>query len=155
MGEASSSRRTGRGQWGGRRALCMRELRLKPGGPFEAGLWEHPCPQAGGGSLPAGPGRGEEEQEGFHFSNSQCLTFPWQSWPGLHTSRVSKERRLWKDLWPFWKCARKGAGELRECVCFSAFRNVPPTCAIYLLSGRTPLTTLSSRALAHTLYPLS
>ena len=43
-------------------SLQDRELLLEQGGPFEAGLWENPCPPSGV-YLPAGPGRSQEEQE--------------------------------------------------------------------------------------------
>lgn len=67
----------------------MRERREATKGPLSSRLWENPCPQTGG-YLPAGPGRSEEEQEGFPFSGSQRLASPRPSWPGLHASRVSE-----------------------------------------------------------------
>lgn len=56
------------------RALCRRQL-LTQQGPFEAGIPGKSLPQTGG-YLPAGSGRIEEEQDGFCFSDSQCLAFP-------------------------------------------------------------------------------
>lgn len=77
-----------RGRWAGSHG-SVRERREATRGPLSSRLWENPCPQTGG-YLPAGPGRSEEEQEGFPFSGSQRLASPRPSWPGLHASRVSE-----------------------------------------------------------------
>lgn len=100
-----------RGRWSCSSGLCMKGQRV----PIWTGLLENPLLWASG-CTPAGLGRSEEEKQG-----SQCLTFPWQSWPGLHTSRVSKGSRLWGDLLSLWKCMQNGVHKLRECAASSCF----------------------------------